>query len=107
MNDKTERQQIWESYLNNEQKGMSAGRIGHLHGDRPEKGDREKYIFPSTGEAGKPWGDETKVLEGVECDCETCDYWVVGDLCKAESISIMKGPDGQGPVCATYTQSDA
>lgn len=93
MNDKTERQQIWESYLNNEQDGMEAGRIGHLHTDK------------SAGEAGKPWGDETSVLEGVNCSCKSCIHWVVGDLCGAEEISLSKIPNddyGAVVVCETF-----
>ncbi|MDC3298544.1 DUF1540 domain-containing protein [bacterium] len=87
---------IWESYIVNEDIGdnmrASAGRIGKLHTDQP------------AGEAGKPWGDETPVLEGVNCDCQSCAHWIVGDLCKAESINIVKR-DGV-PACGTYTSAE-
>lgn len=75
-------QHIWENYLNREDKSLAAGI------------------------AGKPWGDETPILEGVNCDCQTCAYWVVGDKCKAESISIMKNPENGLPACATYETSN-
>jgi hypothetical protein len=89
----TDQDKIWESYAVNEDVGdnmrLSAGRVGSLHTDK------------SAGEAGKPWGDKTSVLEGVSCDCKSCVNWVVGDLCKAESINIVKR-DGV-PACGTYT----
>jgi hypothetical protein len=78
----SEQDNIWESYILNE--------------------DREEgSMNVPAGTAGKPWGDETPVLEGVNCDCQSCAHWVVGDLCKAESISILKR-DGV-PACGTYT----
>ena len=86
-------QRIWESYLNKEDQGLPAGRVGHIHTDQP------------AGKAGNPWGDETRILEGVNCECKSCTHWVVGDKCKAESISIMKTENGQ-PVCATYSESN-
>ena len=79
----TDMQHIWENYLNKEDRSLAAGR------------------------AGKPWGDATSILEGVNCDCQTCVYWVVGDKCKAESISIMKSPVNGLPVCATYSEAGA
>ena len=88
---KKQQQQIWESYVNNEnardeKMRLPAGKIGQLH--RKEM---------SAGKAGKPWGDETPVLEGVRCECKDCVHWIVGDRCKAESISITRSKE-----CATY-----
>lgn len=79
---------IWESMR------LPAGKVGQLH--RKEM---------SAGEAGKPHGDETPVLEGVNCSCKNCVHWVVGDLCGAEEISLSKIPNddyGAVVICETF-----
>ena len=92
----TEQDKIWESYIHNEDtpRGMPAGNIkaDRLHTDK------------KAGKIGQLHEPETKVLEGVRCDCKDCIHWVVGDLCKAESISISKGwkLPGETPECVTY-----
>lgn len=86
----SEQDNIWESYILNE--------------DR----DQGRMNVPA-GTSGKPWGDETPVLEGVNCSCKSCVHWVVGDLCSAQAISLSKMPHddyGAVVVCETYKAGD-
>lgn len=79
---------IWESMR------LPAGKVGQLH----------RKEMPA-GKAGKPWGDETPVLEGVNCSCKDCVHWVEGDLCGAQEISLSKVPNddyGAVVICETF-----
>ena len=93
MNKKQDLQLIWETYANENQEPLPAGRVGHLHTDQPG------------GEIGNMHGQETPVLEGVNCSCSDCIHWVVGDLCGAKVISLSKIPNddyGAVVVCETF-----
>ena len=89
---KNEYDKIWESYVNE-------GGMLDYHRQRLAKQGL------AAGEAGKPHGDATPVLEGVKCSCQDCSHWVVGDLCGASEISLSKTQNQQGMpavICETY-----